>query len=110
MKELKVTTKDLKDTRKLLQKAGAINGNIAYPEHVYISKEDAKIVKKNLTNLVKKEYPNLMKSKVTMTVGMEWLNLGPNQSLENAVRPGYILVDEDAIEAAKQQAVEKGIR
>lgn len=60
----------------------------AYPEFVYMSKTDYKTLRKNLT----KKYGKLFTE-------MHLLNLGPNQSLENAVKDGYLIVDEESIKA-----------
>jgi hypothetical protein len=47
---------------------------------------------------LKKEYPYINSRKLNTAVGMELLNLGPNEGLKDAIRPGYALVDEEAIE------------
>lgn len=106
MKAIKLSKKDLKDTTVLLKKANAVVGDQAYPGAVYISKEDAALLKANLRAAIKKEFPYLKKGKVDYTLGLEWLNLGPNESLQNVIRPGYILVDTTAIPNIKAKEYE----
>ena len=97
MKIIKLTKKDLLSPSNLLIKADAIVGNQAYPQHVYLSKKDNNTIKNNLTILAKKQFKTATKNQIQMSVGMEMLNLGPNSSLEDAIKDGYALVDIKAI-------------
>lgn len=49
----------------------------------------------------KKVYPNATKMRIDGIVGMELLNYGPNESLAEAIRPGYALVDLEKIKKEK---------
>jgi hypothetical protein len=101
MKSVKLTKKMLTlSPGELLIKLRAVNKELkqAYPQHVYFSKEDYKNLRANTRKLLKKEYPYINSRKLNTAVGMELLNLGPNEGLKDAIRPGYALVDEEAIE------------
>lgn len=94
MKIVKLTKSMLKlSPGELLIKIGAVRGNMGYPGNVYISREDAKELKKNLRISFKKIYPNINKTKLDNAVALEWLNYSPNESLELAIKPGYLIVD-----------------
>ena len=100
MKIVKLTKKMLnKDLEDLLTELGAVNSNkrVAFPNHVYISKKDNTTLVKNLIKKLKKEMSWASKHRIQLALGFELLNLGPNQTLENVIKPGYILVDDDAI-------------
>ncbi len=97
IKVIKLTKKDLLTPSNLLLKTNAVIGNQAFPQHVYISKKDTKTMKKNLTNLAKKQFKKAKKNHISMSVGMEMLNLGPNSLLEDVIKDGYALVDVKAI-------------
>lgn len=100
VKIVKISKRDLKDLPKLLTKVGAVFRDQAYPSAVYCSKEDAKEIRKNLLKSFKKEYPYLSNNKLKFSESMTWLNLGPNESLQDAIRPGYILVDTELMKKA----------
>lgn len=101
MKTVKITKKMLKmHPADLLVNLGAVDKEkrIAYPQHVYISKEDYKELRKNLKNLAKKSCPGATDHVLTYSIGVDLLNYGPNETLAEAIRPGYALVDEETIE------------
>lgn len=99
MKTLKLKAKHYKDLSQLLVDAGAadLKNNIAFPSDVYASKEDIKKMTKEITKLFKKEYPYINPKKLKTSIAMHMLNLSPNESLADAVRPGYVLVDDESI-------------
>ena len=101
MKTIKLTKKMLKmHPADLLIKLGAVDKEEknVFPSHVYFSKEDYKELRTNLKFLAKKSAPNTSERLLNYSVNVDSLNYGPNQSLEKAIRPGYALIDEEAIE------------
>ncbi len=98
MKTVKITKSMLKDPETLLRKVGAVHDNQAFPGQVYMNQKDYQELRKNLTKAFKKEYPLLLKRKIESSVEMTLLNLGP-VNLKRGIEKGYLLVDEDAIEA-----------
>lgn len=101
MKTLKLKAKHYKDLSQLLIDAGAANleKGIAFPNDVYCSKEDMKKMTSEITKLFKKEFSWSTTKKIKTSVAMHMLNLSPNESLADAVRPGYVLVDDESIAA-----------
>ena|ERR1035438_2053342 len=96
MKTVKITKNMLKmHPQDLLIKVGAANvaKKRAYPQHVYFSTEDYRKLRENVRKQARKEYPHATKLGLDSVVGMELLNYGPNESLAEAIRPGYALVD-----------------
>lgn len=67
------------------------SGN-ANPDRVYVSKADYKKIEQNARRLLKQQYPYLSGRHMKYSLGMEMLNYGPNQSLQDAIREGYALV------------------
>lgn len=101
MKTVKVTKNMLKmHPADLLVKLGAVDKEkkFAFPGCVYFSKEDYKELRKNLKNRALVEFPHASTRGIASVVGMELLNYGPNETLAEALRPGYALVDEEGIE------------
>jgi hypothetical protein len=82
----------------ILKAVGAVEGNQAYPSHVYMAKEDIKAVRKNYREELKKERPGISKKYLDYYEGIDFLNYGANSSAENVIKPGCILVDIAAIE------------
>ncbi len=104
MKQVKISKSLLKKhPADILLAFGVTKINICYPQHVYFSGEDYKILRKNLRAKAKKEYPGATAKIITSAVEMELLNFGPNESLAKAIRPGYALIDTDSIEAAQKE-------
>lgn len=106
MRKVKLTKHMLKMTpSELLIKIGAyhINGStkVTYPDHVYVSKKDAKTFKNNLKKALKKSFIVHIRRNPTLYLKFDWLNYGPNCSLQDAIVPGYLLVDEQSIENDK---------
>ena len=99
MKIHKLKAKHYKDLSSLLIDVGAVDTktNSAFPSHVYSSKEDIKRMTREITKAFKKEYPYLRSEKIRVSVAMHMLNLSPNESLAQAVKPGFVLVDDNAI-------------
>lgn len=101
MKVVKLTKKMLRmHPADLLIELGAINNGDfprTFPQHVYISKEDYKLLKKNLIDKVKKRRGRVFNKIDAFSVNADLFNFGPNQNLEDAIRPGYVLVDEEGI-------------
>jgi len=104
MEVIKLTKKMLKmHPADLLIKLGAadLKKKVAYPQHVYFSREDYKELGNNLKAYAKKTAPYTSSRIVNYSVGMDLLNFGPNETLKDAVRPGWALVDKKGI--AKEQ-------
>jgi hypothetical protein len=74
-----------------------------YPELVFLSKEDAKKLKQNIAKAAKKQYPGMTKNYRDRVIGMEWLNFGPNESLSEAIKPGYALIDIETIQKVNNE-------
>lgn len=85
---------------KLLEKLGAINveQNRVYPNHIYLSKEDYKTLSTNLTKKAQKTLKGYSKKYIDRSVSMELLNYGPNESLGDAIKKGFALIDLEGIE------------
>jgi hypothetical protein len=101
MKTVKLTKKLLKlYPSDLLVALGAVDKEKkrVFPSEVYFSKEDLKKWSENVYRLAQKERPGFTKKYVKGIVAMENLNYGPNESLKDAIRPGFALVDFDAIQ------------
>lgn len=104
MKTVKITNKMLKmHPADLLIKLGAVDKEkkFAYPNYVYFSKEDLKELRVNLKTLAKKNCPGTSDKLINYSVGMDWLNYSPNETLAEAIRPGYALVDEEKFKKEK---------
>jgi spore germination protein GerM len=98
MKAVKLKKAWLKDAETLLRAVGAVHGKRAFPSEVYLSKEDYKVLKQNTAKAFKKKYPFILAKKLDFSIGMHLLNLGPNESLGSALKPGVALVDEVRIQ------------
>jgi hypothetical protein len=85
-----------------LVKLGAGPNKIGYPQYVYISDDDAAVLKRNNRRKIRKEYPYLSKRKLDNVLGQSWLQYGPNSSLGKVIRPGYALVDVQSIKADEE--------
>jgi len=114
MKQIKVNKRLFQsEPSKLLKAVGAVVGYQAYPSDVYVSKEDYKSMVKATIKMFRKEYPYMKPSstKLRASIGVHLLNLGPNETLGDAIKPGYVLVDEDSIkEAVKLESQQKDLR
>jgi hypothetical protein len=105
LKAVKIRKTDLKKTPEdFLRKVGAVNEELkrAYPEHVFMAKEDYALLKKNLARKYRKEIPYISKRRLQNSVGMHLLNCGPSEILDEGVRPGYVLVDVEGIKLQEQ--------
>jgi len=89
MKQYKIRTSEYTDLAALLTRVGATEGNQAFPS----------LFKSALKKLAKKKYPFLSERKLSTAVGMELLNLGPNE--DEDLKDGYIAVDTESIERNK---------
>ena len=103
MKVVKLKSKHYRDLEQLLRDAGAVVGTQAFPSDVYCSREDIKKMEKAIMKEFKKEYPYVRATKLKSSVAMHMLNLSPNESLADAIRPGYVLVDVETIAIASKQ-------
>lgn len=84
----------------LLVALGAANlkTKTAYPQHVYLSAVDYKNLRKCMYRNERKLAGESLRPKhVRYAVEMYLLNLGPNEMLRLAIKPGFVLVDDDAI-------------
>ena len=98
MKIVKLKASDFKkDIIQLLKRVGATSQFRAFPDHVYLSKNDYKAFEKLTAELFKREYPFLRDAKIQASVGMHMLNYGPSTVLQEAIKDGYALVDEVGI-------------
>jgi len=101
LKAIKIRKSDLnKAPEDFLRKFGAVSKETgrAYPTQVFISYSDYAVMKKNFRRFVKKNAPGISKRKLDESVGMHFLQYGPNDSLGSAVQPGYLLIDVEGIE------------
>jgi hypothetical protein len=57
-----------------------------------MSKEDERVLRKNIIKKFKKEYPTLSTRALMSSVGMYFLNLGPSTLLSDAIKPGYVVI------------------
>lgn len=104
MKTVKLTNKMLTlHPVDLLIKLGAVNLNKkrAYPSDVYLSEKDNNKLLKNLEKQAKKKLKGCSKTAIDYSVKADWLNYGPNSGLEKVLKPGWVVVDQDTIEADK---------
>jgi hypothetical protein len=77
----------------LLELLGLVEGNRAFPERLYLSRADSSTLRKYLKRTVKKGSKNAPAKYLQYVEGMHWLNYGPNESLDRAIKPGYALID-----------------
>jgi len=84
----------------LMDKYGLKHANRVYPSFLHMSEEDAAVLRRNNRRQIRAEMPNATKRKVDYTIGMEWLNYGPNTRYGKVLKPGYILIDADGLKAA----------
>jgi hypothetical protein len=104
MTPIKITKRMLKlHPADLLLKINAVDETqkMGYPQHVFFSKEDYAELRKNLKKNAKKEIPYAGERLLNYSVEMDLLNLGPNQGLEDVIKPGYALIDWASIKKEK---------
>jgi hypothetical protein len=89
MKTLKLKKLHYGNLEKLLKDCELIVGNNAYPQNVFMSPNDLKKVKLELTKQFKKQYPYISKNKLKCGVGMHFLNLSPSEL--KGVKDGYVV-------------------
>lgn len=94
LKVMKLKKSDYSNLEGLLKRAGLVDDESkrAFPQRIFISKCDSKKFIKEITKTFKKEYPYLNTNKIKTSVGMYWLNLGPSEAVDVAVKPGYALI------------------
>lgn len=97
MKAFKIKKSEYGNLEKFLNRIGAVSKNQAFPSDVFISEKTAKLFKIEYMKLAKKEYPYLKKQRLQNIVSMEWLNLGPYEVPGDAIKTGYVLVDNISI-------------
>ena len=105
MKLVKLTKKMLKlAPSEFLIEIGAVDMEMkkAFPDYVYMSKEDLQTQKKNLVKLVNKNHKDMTKHYRQNVVGLETLNYSPAELLKDALKKGYCLVDFSGIDLAKK--------
>lgn len=94
LKVFKLKKKDLKSAT-LLQIAirDKNNGVHVNPSDMFLSKKDYNILTKNTKKTIQTQVKyRLSKNKLDLYTQMEMLNLGPNQTLEDIIKSGYLLV------------------
>lgn len=95
MKTIKLKKSDLNMTLEdLLRKFGLVNGCNASPEKLFMSQNDIKTLKKNITKKFKKDFPHLTGAKINTSVSMYFLNLGPSDKLAKVLKDGYVIIGE----------------
>lgn len=84
----------------ILTELGAVNEKLkqAFPGSVYMSAADIKTVRANTKAQLKKEHKSITKKHLDYSEAMHFLNLGASSRFENALKPGYVLVDTDEIQ------------
>lgn len=100
MKVVKLTKKMLNmHPADLLVKLDAVNleQDLTFPGEVYFSEKDYKTLRANLVKSAKKQLGDVTKKTIELTVNMELLNFGPNESLAKVLKPGFALVDMNKI-------------
>lgn len=100
MRIVKLRVSDYKNLEKFYERNNLITKSEYFsqtrPGDVYISKVDADKFKKGLKKTAKKQ--NLQARSLEIAVAMYWLNLGPNESLSEGIRPGYALIVEEELD------------
>lgn len=96
IKAVKLSKKHIKagDLQKLLRQAGLVNEEEghAHPDRLWASRQDLKTMRAALKRYAKKQYPGSKKAQDS-AVGLAWLQLSPNESLADALKPGFFIVD-----------------
>jgi hypothetical protein len=85
----------------LLRKLDAVGETSTYATRVYLSHEDAAVLRRNNRRKIRSQMKYASKKAVDHAIGMDWLNHGPNTSLGKSIRPGWALVDDDGIRTDK---------
>lgn len=101
MKVIKLKKSYLKDPETLLRKVGAVKDSKGLPSFVYISKEDYKTLRNNTKKCIKNTNPWASINAINYGTEFQLLDLGPNQGLEDAIKPGYALIDLEGIESSE---------
>lgn len=107
MKAIKITKRLLnKNPSDLLIELGAVNQEktIAYPQHVYFSKQDYAALTSAVKKKFRKYYPGINKNQLELAVGMELFSYGPNQNVETALKKGYALIDLESIKEEQKKS------
>jgi hypothetical protein len=83
----------------LLVKLGAVNNSktVVYPCHVYFSEKDYETLKNSLKKKIKKEMVWATEKHIKTVVEFELLNVGPNEGLKKAIKPGFAIIDVESI-------------
>lgn len=91
------------DLEALLKAAKAINETRThcFPSDVYVHPADSRRIQAAIKRALRKKYRYLKGKRLEFSVGMYWLNLGPNES--KATTKGRALVDRKSIENEKQR-------
>jgi hypothetical protein len=91
MKAIKIKNAEYADMTKLLNRAGLVQGNQAYPQNIFVSKKTYKKITQAISKQYRKEYPGIYAKKLQVSVGMYLLNLGP-VVVDTGIELGYALV------------------
>lgn len=102
MKAFKLNKKMMSDPVALLRAVGAVNKELgtAFPSQVFMNKKDYSKLKNNVEKMFKKEIQELggtRSKQYEFSVGLYMLNYAPVK-LEKGIQPGYVLVDNHAIQ------------
>ena len=105
MKVIKLTAKMKKMyASELLKALGAVTlkGDVGFPQHVYFSKQDyAELRAYMLASECKIAGCKKPTKHIKCAVEVSLMNLGPSSLYEEALKPGYVLIDTRAIRVAE---------
>lgn len=76
-----------------LVKFDAARAKIGFPQSVFLSDEDAAVLRRNNRRKLRKQYPDGSKHMIDHNIGSYWLQYGPSSLMGKAIRPGYVFVD-----------------
>jgi hypothetical protein len=92
-----------------LAKFDATRAMIGYPSHVFISDEDAAVLRRNNRKRYRKQQPDATKHRIDHNIGSYWLQYGPSSLLGKIVRPGYVMVDIVEIDKDARELIVKAV-
>lgn len=91
IKTIKLRKSEYRDMPALLNRAGLVKDNQAYPSNLFVSKKTYMAIKAAMTAQLRKQYPKASRKMLKMNVGLELLNLGP-VVIDKGIEVGYAVV------------------
>jgi hypothetical protein len=91
LKVVKLKKTDYSDLEQFLRRLQLVDGTNAFPERVYVSTADIRKFRAALTKQGRKQ--GLSGRQLEFAVGAEMLNLSPNGILQDALKPGFAVVE-----------------